>query len=128
MEKMHISGVEIEVSSTDQVLNMGGPWIGDLYIDGCFVSNNCVVNNFVFDEKRKLIFFVKYHLANKYYWYFTINFYNIKDKVAFEFEREFDMVYIKQFIGSNLLEIYRAFHGQFPEKRQVFDLDAEDFG
>ena len=126
MEKLVISGIEIEIAYDGQVINMGGPGIGTMSMDGNVVSDNCIVNNFVFYESKRLLFFVKYHLINNYY-YFTINFYNIVHNKVFEFEREFEIVYIKQFINANELEIFLSFHDQFPYRKQIFYLDQEGF-
>ena len=127
MSKLPITGIDIKVTDTDQVLNMGGPWIGDLLVNEKFVSDNCIVDNFVFDEKRQLLFFIKFHVITKFYFYFTINFYNIGYNTVFEFEREFSMVYLKQLINENGLEIFNAFHGQNLQRRDLFCLDSENF-
>ncbi|HTD39478.1 MAG TPA: hypothetical protein VK671_02575 [Mucilaginibacter sp.] len=106
---------------------MGGPWIGDISIGDDFISKDCVVDNFVYKEDMSLLFFVKYHIISKRYWYFSINFFNIDTKVNYEFTNEFDMVHIGSFISKDELEIFHAFHDKNEHRRRVFKLDEEDF-
>jgi len=107
-------------------MRIGGPYVCNLYLGHKLISTGCVVDNFVYQEQTKLLFFVKHHLIGDYH-YFTINFYNVDTDTAFEFLRQFDMVFIKQFITPKELEIYRAFHDKFLSSRLIFNLDDEDF-
>jgi hypothetical protein len=135
MHKSVIDGIEIAIDNAEQIINMGGPWIGDLYIGPDFVSKDCVLDNFVLTENKQLLFFVKHHFfVTKKGWfgtsgfrYFTINFYNIDNKSSFEFKKEFSIIHIGNFISKNELEIYPAFHDQFKNKRIIINLDEEEF-
>lgn len=118
--------MKFAIVGAQEVLRMSGPYVGTLLKDGNTVSNNCVADNFVFYESKRLLFFVKYHVVN-YYKYFTINFYKVDDDAVFEFEREFDMLYLGEFVDAAELEIYRAFHDKFSSNKEIFNIDKEEF-
>jgi hypothetical protein len=121
-----ISGIELTVINAKERLGMGGPYTGDVFIKNKLISIDCLMNNFVYQENTKLLFFVKYHHIN-HYQYFTINSYNLINDSLYEFYREFSMVYIKQFLTANELEIFLAFHDKLIDRKQIFNLDEEDF-
>ncbi|MGF7081174.1 hypothetical protein [Mucilaginibacter sp. UYCu711] len=125
--KIIVQGLDLTISNANQILNMGGPWIGDISLGTDFISKNCIVDNFVYQENTSRLFFVKYNNVSKYSWYFSINFYNLKSKTIFEFDRVFDMVHLGRFTNDVKLEIYPAFHNQFEDKKEIFNLDEEDF-
>ena len=127
MHKILVGELELMLTNERQILNMGGPWIADVSVGTDFVSNNCILDNFVHNKTFNLLFFVKFNKVSKYYWYFSINFYNIDTKTVFEFDRVFDMVHIGDFRTKNELEIYPAFHAQFKDTQQIFNLDQEEF-
>jgi hypothetical protein len=124
--KKTIAGIELTITNTQERLSMGGPHTGDVQIDDGLVLADCVLDNFVFREDQGLLFFVKYHSLNNYQ-YFTINFTDLTSKAVFEFEREFDMIHIKGFLGANELEYYNAFHANFNYAGPIFDLNKEEF-
>jgi|GEM_PF-2759692 len=125
-DKINVSGIELTMTNPQERLSMGGPYTANLYIGTEFISVDGVCDNFVFQEDTELLFFVKYHQINRYK-YFTINFYNIRKKCLFEFNREFDMVHLGAFLNKTQLYIYRAFHDKFESLKRIFNLDEEDF-
>lgn len=127
MQKIIISGIELTIDSYNQILGMGGPWIGSVSIGTDFISKDCLIDNFVYKEDMNLLFFVKFQLVSKYSWYFSINFYNINSKTIYEFDRTFNMVYLGEFRSKNELEIYPAFHDSFKNTQIIFNLDEEEF-
>jgi len=127
MHVVKISSLELELDNAGQILNMGGPWIGDISLKGQLIAQKCIIDNFKFDESRGLLFFIKYHLVNRRKWYFAIQFYNVNSKTVYEFDRVFNMVYLGDFLDKTKLEIYHAFHDQNPLLKSVFDLDQEHF-
>jgi hypothetical protein len=125
--KISIADIELTITNQDQILNMGGPGIGDVAIDNDLISKDCILDNFVYNEDLHLLFFVKYNRVSKYQWYFSINFYNVEAKTLYEFDKVFDMVYLGKFISKNELEIFHAFHGEFANTKSIFNLDEEEF-
>jgi hypothetical protein len=126
MEKLKISEIELTITNAQERLRMGGPFTGDVFIDNKLISVDCLLNNFVYKEDSNLLFFVKYHRINNYQ-YFTINFYQLDNDVVYEFYKEFDIIHITQFLSTNELEIFLAFHDKSMDKRQIFYFDDEDF-
>src|SRR5579862_6362624 len=125
--KATVSGLELTIENAGQILNMGGPWIGNVWLGAYFISHDCIVDNFVYLKESGCIFFVKYHLVSKYSWYFTLNFYNVNTKSIYEFKLVFNMVYLGEFVAKNKLKIYNAFHGRFENTSLILDLDEEEF-
>lgn len=48
----------IEFKNPDQIINMGGPWISDLYINGNEIENEIIIDNYL--EDSEFYYFVKY--------------------------------------------------------------------
>ena len=126
MRKINVAGLEITTTNTDQVINMGGPYIGVAYSKGKVVAEDCVLENFIYRDDLRKLFFVKYHFVNNN-WFFTINFFSIDENEEFEFTRIMKMVFIKEFLTLNELEIYHALHDKHPETRDIFDVSKEEF-
>jgi hypothetical protein len=126
---MILSGLEITIEDAHQIINMGGPWIGKLYIDSVLIAEDCIVDNFVFNEQWKSLFFVKYHHAVKSTKknYFTINFYQTDNRTVYQFEKVWAIVYLDMFLTANKLQVHHAFHNKIITNRGIFDLDEEDF-
>jgi len=121
-----VSGKVFTIENANEILRMGGPHIGDLLLDSNIISKDCIADNFIHKEDLNLLFFVSYRKVNTYH-YFTINFYNINSGELFEFDKEFDILYLGGFISKNELEIYTAFHDKFKDRKLIFNLDQENF-
>ncbi|WP_183576619.1 hypothetical protein HDF18_21810 [Mucilaginibacter sp. X5P1] len=121
-----VANLEFELFNGQEVIRMGGPCICDARLNNELIIEKCLSQNFVYDEKGNLLFFLQYHKIN-YYEYFTINFYQILTKETYQFTREFDMAYLGSLISDHELEIFHAFHDKFRDKSSVFNLDDEDF-
>jgi len=125
MQKVIISGIELTTDNEVEILRMGGPWVGDIYWGDDLISKNCIVDNFVYKEDTKLLFFVKYNRLNDLT-YFTINFYDFGSKTLYQFDKEFEMLYLKEFISDNELHVYNSFNDGVGNN-YYFKLDEEDF-
>jgi len=126
---MKIHNHELFEVDANQIINMGGPYVCDLYMDTFLISNNVVVDNFIFNEKKNLLYFVKYYEGLKWQsdTYFTINSYHIETSVVNESNRHFIMVYLKKLINENTMEIFLAFHDRNVSQRDIFDLQEGNF-
>lgn len=51
----------VEFRNEEQIINIGGPYVGDLYIDGHFVASDVVGDTFAFGENDSEIYFSKCH-------------------------------------------------------------------
>lgn len=126
MRNVNISGLEITINNALQIINMGGPYIGTISLGNRIIAEDCILDNFLYRDDLKKLFFVKYHVVN-HEWCFTINFFSIDENQEFEFTRIIKMVYLKQFLSANELEFFNAFHDKNPERRDVFDINKEPF-
>jgi len=127
MNKILVSGIELSTANEGEILNMGGPWIGEVSIGDDLISKDCIVDNFVYDKDRNLLFFVKFNKVSNHKWHFSISFYNIDTKIVFEFDKVFDMVRLGEFVSKNEIAIYPVFHDRFKNRQQIFNLDKEEF-
>lgn len=126
---MNDKHTELNVSflNPSQILNMGGPWIGDMYINDTLIIKDCVLDNYLYSAKLNSLYFVQYHLISRYYWYFSISFIDLEDNTVFKYDKEFDMLYLNEFISDYELEIFRAFHTQNLSTRAVFNIYKEPY-
>jgi len=126
MNKKNLLHNEIEFVKERQVINMGGPWIGNLIFKGKLLSKECIVDNYVFDDIDHKIFFVKYHsiTGNMNGVFFSINFHMVKDERLFEYEKRFETLFIKNVVNDKL-EIFEAFHDKIEKYKTYFDLNEK---
>jgi hypothetical protein len=124
---IHMGLDEIVEKNVQEIMGMGGPWVGDLYLGELFISGNVVARNYLWNEQLDALFFVKRYHVNKYYGFFSINFYKIKGGVVFRFNEEFDYLCLGKFISEHEIEIYRAMHDKIDSKKLVFNINEEDF-
>lgn len=122
--KISIFGVELTIANAAETHRMAGPFIGDVYINETLISQNCVVDNFLLQPSGNNIFYVKFHPEE--YGYFSINFFNLETKMAFEFDKEFEKLYLKEFSNENEIYIYKSFNDQVGNN-YYFKLDEEEF-
>lgn len=127
MKDLTINGLSIAVTNAQQIINMGGPWVGDLFVGERKVSDTCIEGNIVVNDSDDQVYFISYHKVSK--WqnenYFTINSYHVRTSVVIEFEKRFNMVYIDELTDDGKMEIYLAFHNQDASKKRIFDVKAE---
>ncbi|HJP62363.1 MAG TPA: hypothetical protein VJ844_02920 [Mucilaginibacter sp.] len=123
--KVLISGIELTIVNAAEALRMAGPFIGDVYVGETLISKNCIVENFLLQPNSNNIFYVKYHTINQF-GYFSINFFNLEIKTAFEFYKEFQMLYLKEFSSENEIHIYESFNDS-AGNNYYFKLDEEEF-
>lgn len=53
----------IEFKNIDQIINMGGPWVGNLYINDNEIENKVIIDNYL--EDSEFYYFVKYFQISK---------------------------------------------------------------
>jgi hypothetical protein len=126
MKKLMVDELELIITNPREILKIGGPYVGDVLVENKLISTDCVLENFLFNKELGLLFFVKFYQLN-FYQFFTINFYNQGTDTLFEFETEFDMLYLKRIINKNELEVYTSFTDYYPDKRLIFSMDSEEF-
>ena len=102
----------VEIKNVDQILNMGGPWVGDIYIDNILISESVHVDNLIYSSKFKKLFIVKYfhtsiHQRSNY---FSIGFFDLVNGILKFIDKKFEMVYVKEIINEKELLIVKAFH------------------
>jgi hypothetical protein len=116
---------DISFKNPNQIINMGGPWIGKLYINKRFISDNVIIDDIVYKKEYDLIFFIKYHKVSKFQIgnFFTINSWDISQNVQKESSSRFNKLYISQGSNKDELIIYNAFHDKNQEASSVCRID-----
>lgn len=120
-----ISHDEIEFENMNQILNMGGPWVGDLIVEGNKIASN-VFDEYLLKEDETgavLLYFVTYSDDSK--WMnengFFVNKYNLETHELKQFKKRFEKIFLES-IDSNVLTYHDAFHGENPDKRRTIEL------
>jgi len=69
-----------DFKNPNQIINMGGPWIGDLFLKKHIICKGVLIDSQNFYPKEEKLFFVKYHEVSKWrvHNFFTINYWNKK--------------------------------------------------
>ena len=116
--------LKIEFQNPRQIINMGGPWIGDLYIGGLLIDNNVIVENVIYKQDLDSYLFIKYHNISKWQKdnYFTINLWDKANDLKKESDDKFDMLYISEGSNNDEILIYKAFHNMDKEST-TFKID-----
>ena len=55
---MLLSDITLTITNPHQILNMGGPWVGDISIQNKLISKDCLIDNVLFKEDMNQLFFV----------------------------------------------------------------------
>jgi hypothetical protein len=100
---------------------MGGPYIGRLEVNGAFVCENVLVDNYIINKEN--IYFVVYKEAK---WAkdisFSVYYYNSFERILFEIKHEFHRLFIKEFIDEKHIKIFKAFHDELSQYESVLDV------
>jgi hypothetical protein len=110
----------IEFKNPNQIINMGGPWIGDLYINGNEIENKIIIDNYL--EDSEFYYFVKYFEISKkqkdnFFSIIRINKRNFKMMMS---QEKFERIYIID-IKENMLYHANGFHKNLPIINQLIN-------
>ncbi|HZX58214.1 MAG TPA: hypothetical protein VFE54_05795 [Mucilaginibacter sp.] len=122
---LDVLGIDVTPSKREELANARDVDIGSMFIEDDLISHNCILENTLYRKSDDILFFVKYHRLNYYGW-FTLNFYDLKSKTGYEFCREFEMLYLKEFINENEIHVYESFNDRAGNNFH-FNLDEEEF-
>jgi hypothetical protein len=106
-----------------EILGMGGPWVGNLYLDDKWISDNVLADNALVDSAKTRIYFVKYNRVSK--WrdenFFTLQYYDWTKGAVFHLNgKAYDMLYLES-IEVDQIAAHRAFHNQTLQNRFFID-------
>ncbi|WP_434574806.1 hypothetical protein [Riemerella anatipestifer] len=115
----------IEFKNLDQIINMGGPWVGDLYIDGIKIETNIIECNYI--DKIDFFYFVKFFETSRKQ---NDNFFLVlkidKNNLKIEMSKEkFDKIYIVD-VKDNNMYYTMGFHKNLKVVSKI--LTWEDYG
>jgi hypothetical protein len=113
--------MEIDFLNPEQIINMGGPYVGILNINKEPICENVIIDNYII--KDNLIYFIVYNDESK--WardnYFSIFYYDNIKKKLFEIQKKFQAIFLKKFVNEDSIKIYKAFHDTF-ENHFIVDI------
>lgn len=113
----------------DQILGMGGPYIGKLKIENSNIISDdfFIAENYIVSDDKKLTILAKYYKAK---WfrdnYFTIMVFNIEDNVKYESLEKFKIIHLKS-INNNKINFYRANHDKIEKFKDEVIFNKSNF-
>ena len=122
MDDLNINWNSVSFQNPTQIINMGGPWIGDLFIDKIFIQNNVLIDNIVFQPEWNKIFFTNFENS-----LFFVNYINLKNTYIYKYFKSFDIVNIDRQIDENTFSIYHAFHNKNKDFKEVIQFNQKSF-
>ena len=98
-------------SNPNQILGMGGPWIGDLIVKKNHVSSDVIIENVFFCEDSNRLYYLKYCKGKSFFskYYFVICSVDLNSCEIIQYEMKFKLIYIKDVVNGNL-NYFEAFH------------------
>jgi hypothetical protein len=120
MEFIQVPGHRASIKNDFQIMGMGGPYLGDLFLDDTLISGDCLSDNLIYCSETGELIFVKWHPVSRWQVknYFTINFLDLTSKIITQSTTTFKMVFVKS-VTAKEVEIYHAFHDKIESTREV---------
>ena len=115
----------VRFENPEQIIGMGGPWIGDLFVENELLSKNVLLDNLYFCQSRRRLYFIKYHLVSKWQKdnFFRLNFCDFgNERRVFEYDFNFDIIYMEEISNLDELIYFRAFHNRNLDLREAISL------
>lgn len=126
MDNQIILRKSVTFNTPTQIINMGGPWVGELVIDQKNVIDNVVIDNLYPDLETKKLYFTRYHDVSK--WkknnFFFVYFIEIVNGSMYMYDLKFDQIFIDSVSNNNELTYFDAFHNKNPERKRSVDLNT----
>lgn len=124
MRDIKLSKEGIAFTNPDQIINMGGPWIGELNIDGIKISDNVLIDNVYIDLNNERLYFVKYFPVSRWQKdnYFSVCYYDIKEERVCMNDLRFSQIFIASISNNLTLTYFDAFHDADSTKKKTIQL------
>lgn len=118
-----------DFKNPNQIINMGGPWIGDLFLKKHIICKSVLIDSQKFYPKEEKLFFVKYHEVSKWrvHNFFTINYWNKKNNQLFESNLKYNVLFIQKGNNEDEIIIYKAFHSENTSLGTIIPLNEIEF-
>jgi len=76
--------LKVEYFDVEQIIGMGGPWVGKLKVDNHTLSHTFLIDNYIKDKEETLYVFSRYHPKKRQIKFFFGLFKTITEKRKFE--------------------------------------------
>tara|TARA_R110002050_G_scaffold200492_1_gene335368 strand:+ start:27675 stop:28091 length:417 start_codon:yes stop_codon:yes gene_type:complete len=125
MEEIRINEAVVNFKRPNQIINMGGPWVGDLYLGGPKLANNILIDNLVYNKNLNKLFFVQYIEISKWQRnnFFTINYFDVRLNRILQYEKKFERIFLKEISNEYKCGYYDAFHDENEKHLNTLDLN-----
>ena len=120
-----IEGKTVKFENRTQIMNMGGPWIGELHIENEIKIDNVILDNLYFNSNLHKLYFVRYHPVSKWQ---KDNFFNVycldwKNDSLCRYDMKFEMIYIESVSDDGELIYFKALHDKNPNDAEKIKLN-----
>jgi hypothetical protein len=119
MKEIIINEKRITFKNPNQIINMGGPWVGKLFLNDDELTDNVIIDNLLYKEDEKRLYFVRYQKGSR--WkknnYFTVSYLDLSNNTIHAFESKFKILFIKNITNNGDLIYYEAFHDKDENKK-----------
>lgn len=115
----------IKFENPEQIINMGGPWIGDFIYNNIIISKNVIIDNYICNIEQERIFFIQYKKVSNWQKenYFLLNYLDTNTGNIHTFDFKFDRIFIESINSDSLLTYYEAFCEQDEQKQKSINLN-----
>jgi len=104
----------IKFNNPVQIINMGGPWIGELQIKDRIIADNVIIDNVYYNSNQQKLYFVRYHDVSK--WkknnFFLIYSLELRNNQLRMYDFKFEQVFIESVSDNEELTYFAAFHNR----------------
>lgn len=127
MQELIINGKSISFNNPNQIINMGGPWVGELLIGNHKVIDNVIIDNLHYNNEHGRLYFIKYNKISRWQKdnYFSIYYVDILTDKLYIYDLKFDVIFIKGIDSNYELTYYEAFHDQ--DEKKIRKLSLKNF-
>ncbi len=126
MEKNIINGANLSWDNSQEILGMGGSWIGDLIFGEKKISESSLVDNYLYDKSNNRIFFVKFNRITK--WandnFFSIHYYSLDSGMISNLNKAYGKAYLDSIDGESLI-VFKSFNNKDLSKKELIKLKEE---
>lgn len=122
------AGLIIGYENEHETLGMGGPFIGELFIDQKRTEGLYVVDDPIISLDREYLVLAKYKIEgnSRQDVHFTIVVLRLSDFLAYESNLKFELLYIDSMINNQII-CYESTHNHFEDTKRIIEFSTEKF-
>lgn len=128
IEKFTIGNLNIDFHDIQQVIGMGGPWVGRITIGKTTLNGLYVISEPVLSSNEEYLGLVSYRPKTRFLGitHFKLVLLDIASGKIFEHPKKFHALCIDK-IENERLVIYESFHKELPQYKNIIPFQISDF-